>query len=230
MKIFLKLLEILYILLFAMIISIPIGGILHFIELHYLSIIYDNNLEIINSIYHAKNKFGVEEFKILCITFIISLNITFFLIKKINRSSEKNQINIKKKSNNKDSTIDKVPVAKHNCLSGRITREKYIFTVLPLLLFISSIFSLRKKLALHAPSFSWERHEVWLNIYISIIVAIILIFIQTIKRLHDTNRSNWYAIVLLIPFINDILLLTLSLENGTPSRNKYGENPKTRHN
>lgn len=46
-----------------------------------------------------------------------------------------------------------------------------------------------------------------------------------IRRLHDTNRSGWWAFLLLIPFIGFIVILVFLLLESTPGDNKYGPNP-----
>lgn len=56
----------------------------------------------------------------------------------------------------------------------------------------------------------------------------------TVRRLHDTGRSGWWLLILLIPFVGSIVLLIFmgsdsqtgnSLDH-TAGRNQYGENPK----
>ncbi|MDC9596954.1 DUF805 domain-containing protein [Xenorhabdus anantnagensis] len=46
-----------------------------------------------------------------------------------------------------------------------------------------------------------------------------------VRRLHDTNHSGWWLLMLLIPFANIILLIFFCLE-GTAGDNDYGEDPK----
>jgi uncharacterized membrane protein YhaH (DUF805 family) len=48
----------------------------------------------------------------------------------------------------------------------------------------------------------------------------------TIRRLHDTNRSGWWSLVVFIPVIGVIALLVLMVLDSTPGNNKYGPNPK----
>jgi uncharacterized membrane protein YhaH (DUF805 family) len=49
----------------------------------------------------------------------------------------------------------------------------------------------------------------------------------TVRRLHDTGRSAWFLFVLFIPFVGGIWLFILSITEGTPGKNQYGDNPKT---
>ena len=46
-----------------------------------------------------------------------------------------------------------------------------------------------------------------------------------VRRLHDTNRSGWWILIGLIPFIGFIVLLIFVLEKGNPGPNDYGPPP-----
>ncbi len=47
-----------------------------------------------------------------------------------------------------------------------------------------------------------------------------------VRRLHDTDRSGWWILVGLIPFIGWLILLYFMVQDGTPGDNQYGSNPK----
>lgn len=47
-----------------------------------------------------------------------------------------------------------------------------------------------------------------------------------IRRLHDTDRSGWWILVGLIPFIGGIILLVFMVLDSTPGTNRFGPNPK----
>ncbi len=42
------------------------------------------------------------------------------------------------------------------------------------------------------------------------------------RRLHDTDRSAWWLLIGLIPFIGTIVLIVFWASNGTADDNKYG--------
>jgi len=42
------------------------------------------------------------------------------------------------------------------------------------------------------------------------------------RRLHDTDRSAWWLLIGLIPFIGAIVLIVFWLGNGTADTNKFG--------
>jgi uncharacterized membrane protein YhaH (DUF805 family) len=46
----------------------------------------------------------------------------------------------------------------------------------------------------------------------------------SVRRLHDTNRSGWWLLLILIPVIGFIVLLVFFLEKSTSGENKYGSN------
>ncbi len=48
----------------------------------------------------------------------------------------------------------------------------------------------------------------------------------SVRRLHDTERSGWWLLIILIPLIGAIVLLVFTVQDSQPGPNKYGENPK----
>ncbi len=47
-----------------------------------------------------------------------------------------------------------------------------------------------------------------------------------VRRLHDTDRSGWWLLIGLIPFIGAIVLLIFTVQDSNPGENQYGPNPK----
>jgi uncharacterized membrane protein YhaH (DUF805 family) len=60
-----------------------------------------------------------------------------------------------------------------------------------------------------------------------IIASIALIYVAlvglalTIRRLHDIDRSGWWVLIGLVPFVGGIVLLVFSLLEGTPGPNRF---------
>ena len=48
----------------------------------------------------------------------------------------------------------------------------------------------------------------------------------TIRRLHDTDRSGWWLLIVLVPAIGFIVLLVFMCMDGTAGANRFGPNPK----
>ena len=47
-----------------------------------------------------------------------------------------------------------------------------------------------------------------------------------VRRLHDTDRTGWWILIVLIPFIGFIVLLVFMILDSTPGDNRFGPNPK----
>lgn len=62
-------------------------------------------------------------------------------------------------------------------------------------------------------------------IFFLFVVATLLPYLAVlVRRLHDTGRSGWWVLLVLIPFGNLVLLIFALLE-GNRGANKYGPNP-----
>ncbi|MGK3373215.1 DUF805 domain-containing protein, partial [Citrobacter youngae] len=46
------------------------------------------------------------------------------------------------------------------------------------------------------------------------------------RRLHDTDRSAWWLLVLLIPIVGWLVIIIFNCQNGTPGSNRFGADPK----
>lgn len=46
------------------------------------------------------------------------------------------------------------------------------------------------------------------------------------RRLHDTDRSAWWMLLLLIPIIGWLVILVFNCQNGTQGDNRFGPDPK----
>src|SRR5436853_7471427 len=49
----------------------------------------------------------------------------------------------------------------------------------------------------------------------------------SVRRLHDTGRSGWWLLIVLVPLIGWIVLLIFMLSDGQPGQNADGPSPKT---
>src|SRR6185437_16410107 len=49
----------------------------------------------------------------------------------------------------------------------------------------------------------------------------------TTRRLHDTGRSGWWQLIILLPLVGVFILLYFLVQDGESDRNEYGPNPKT---
>lgn len=47
-----------------------------------------------------------------------------------------------------------------------------------------------------------------------------------VRRLHDTSRSGWWALIGLVPVVGGIILLVFTVADSTAEENTYGPSPK----
>lgn len=60
-------------------------------------------------------------------------------------------------------------------------------------------------------------------------LAVIIPYIAVaVRRLHDTNRTGWWCLLLLVPVIGWIILLIFLAGAPTPGTNMYGPQPRSR--
>lgn len=48
----------------------------------------------------------------------------------------------------------------------------------------------------------------------------------TVRRLHDQDRTGWWALIMLIPIVGILVLLYFMLQDSTAGSNRFGRNPK----
>jgi len=48
----------------------------------------------------------------------------------------------------------------------------------------------------------------------------------SVRRLHDTSRSGWWLLIVLVPLIGAIVLLVFMVQDSQAGENQYGPNPK----
>lgn len=49
-----------------------------------------------------------------------------------------------------------------------------------------------------------------------------------VRRLHDTDRSGWWLLIVLVPLVGFLVYLYFMVSDGTPGANRFGEDPKGR--
>lgn len=48
----------------------------------------------------------------------------------------------------------------------------------------------------------------------------------TVRRLHDQDKSGWFMLLSMIPYIGGLIMLVLSFLPGTDGENQYGPDPR----
>ena len=74
--------------------------------------------------------------------------------------------------------------------------------------------------------FWWFQLIVWIlgsfTLFIVLVPFIIPIFAAGSRRLHDTGRSGWLQLLILIPFLGALILIFLFAQKPDPMENRYG--------
>jgi uncharacterized membrane protein YhaH (DUF805 family) len=58
---------------------------------------------------------------------------------------------------------------------------------------------------------------------LSILIPYIALFV---RRLHDTGKSGWLALLLIVPCVGNIVTIVYCCIDSQPGTNPYGPNPK----
>jgi len=61
---------------------------------------------------------------------------------------------------------------------------------------------------------------VWILLTIVPAVAVL------VRRLHDTGKSGWWALVGFLPLVGAVVLLVFTVTDSSPGENKFGLSPK----
>jgi len=59
------------------------------------------------------------------------------------------------------------------------------------------------------------------------LAVLILGIAVSVRRLHDTGRTGWWLLIVLVPLIGALVLLIFMLIDSQPGQNAYGPSPKT---
>jgi uncharacterized membrane protein YhaH (DUF805 family) len=59
-----------------------------------------------------------------------------------------------------------------------------------------------------------------------ILVTIVPALAVLVRRLHDTGKSGWWALVGFLPLVGAIVLLVFTVTDSSPGDNKFGSSPK----
>jgi hypothetical protein len=62
--------------------------------------------------------------------------------------------------------------------------------------------------------------------WIYVLAALIPGIAVSVRRLHDTGRSGWYFLILLIPIIGGVIFIVFMALDSDPGTNEYGPSPK----
>lgn len=99
--------------------------------------------------------------------------------------------------------------------SGRARRSEYWWFALALVVVFGLLAGLSRASALFAVVYG---------------LAALAVFVPglavAVRRLHDTDKSGWFILLGLIPFVGGIILIVFYATEGTPGANRFGPSPK----
>jgi uncharacterized membrane protein YhaH (DUF805 family) len=101
---------------------------------------------------------------------------------------------------------------KYAVFTGRATRSEYWYFVLVNII----IYTILGFLGDMGQILSW----------VYIVATLVPSIAVGVRRLHDTNRSGWWILLVLIPFVGGIVLIVFAALDSDPMTNEYGPNPK----
>ena len=109
---------------------------------------------------------------------------------------------------------------KYAVFSGRARRKEYWYFVLffYIIFIVLAVIDFATGLA--------QQMGVGILSGIFALALIIPWFAVQARRLHDTGRSGWWILIVLVPLIGGIVLLVFSVLDSEEGDNKYGPNPK----
>ncbi|MCD6045952.1 MAG: hypothetical protein K0R48_1115 [Gammaproteobacteria bacterium] len=102
--------------------------------------------------------------------------------------------------------------------SGRARRKEYWYFIL-----FNTIVTIFLSLI---DFFLFSQSGLGIFCFIYGLAVLIPSFAVFVRRLHDTGRSAWWLLWILIPLIGGIVLLVVTVLDSEPGANRYGPNPK----
>jgi len=116
-----------------------------------------------------------------------------------------------------------LPLKKYAQFEGRSRRKEYWLWVLFIWLVMIVLSTLDAAMGTTTPG-------TYYGMLSGIFALLILIpnIAVGVRRLHDTDRTGWWLLIIFVPLIGAIWLLVLMVLDGTAGPNQYGEDPKGR--
>ncbi|WP_127167924.1 DUF805 domain-containing protein [Xanthomonas euvesicatoria] len=122
-----------------------------------------------------------------------------------------------------------LPLKRYADFNGRSRRKEYWMFALMQLLVLFVFGGLFAVAAVAMGNENGPGALAWLICAVMVIVFLALIvpgIAVTVRRLHDQDKSGWFYLVSLVPYVGAFVLLVFMCIEGTPGPNQYGENPK----
>ncbi|MBV6777754.1 DUF805 domain-containing protein [Xanthomonas euvesicatoria] len=122
-----------------------------------------------------------------------------------------------------------LPLKRYADFNGRSRRKEYWMFALMQLLVLFVFGGLFAVAAVAMGNENGPGALAWLICAVMVTVCLALIvpgIAVTVRRLHDQDKSGWFYLISLVPYVGAFVLLVFMCIEGTPGPNQYGENPK----
>ena len=107
--------------------------------------------------------------------------------------------------------------------NGRARRKEYWMFILAVILLLLAIGIVGGVLSVISDTLGGLVYGIMGLVYLALLIPGLAV---TVRRLHDTNKSGWFILVSLIPFVGAIYLFYLEILEGDKGPNQYGPDPK----
>ena len=125
-----------------------------------------------------------------------------------------------------------LPLKRYADFSGRSRRKEYwffallVFVVTMAIMLVSGLGG-----ALLDPTSAMAAGGFGLGLLVFLLISLALIIPSIavqVRRFHDQDRSGWFVLLNLIPYLGALVVLVFMCLDGTPGPNRYGPDPKER--
>ncbi len=110
--------------------------------------------------------------------------------------------------------VQRALIERYNTFTGRASRDEFWWFVL---------FVLLVWIAANVIDAALGSPLLQLVVSLALLVPWLAV---VVRRLHDADRSGWWALLLLLPVIGLIALIVIGLTRGTAGENRFGPAPR----
>lgn len=122
-----------------------------------------------------------------------------------------------------------LPIRRYAQFDGRSSRKEFWMFQAGIALVSAAAFIL---MALGRPEYSFQDSTFSTSIVGLWVVGMLGLFIPMlavqVRRFHDQDKSGWFALFNIIPYLGVVIVLIFMAIDGTPGENRYGPDPKQR--
>lgn len=113
-------------------------------------------------------------------------------------------------------------LSKYATFSGRASRSEYWWFYLFCALLVGAAMVVDVLMLGYDPDVPTA--VPWLT-FLAILAIVLPSLAAAIRRLHDTDKSGWWYLISLVPFVGGIVLLIFLVIAGTDGDNRFGPKP-----